>query len=207
LNNKDIINIFRDRKGCSIREFKKSAVVIPLVEKEGETHILFEVRALSLKSQPGDICFPGGKVDKGENYRDAAARELKEELGLEDKDFNILGEMDYFISPYGNMMFPFVAEVYKKPEKYNKSEVGHVFYVPLDFFLNSKPECHPMKVAPIFEENFPFHMIRGGREYKFSTAKLNQYFYKYKDYVIWGFTALILKGFIDVLKAEGGERE
>ena len=203
MNNNEVINIFKDRKGTSIREFRKSAVVIPLVEKCGSTHILFEMRALELKSQPGDICFPGGKVDEGENYREAAARELKEELGLEDKDFDIVGEMDYFISPYGNIIYPFVAEVYKEPEKYNESEVDHVFYVPLDYFLNNEPDCHPMRVGPIFEENFPFHMIRGGRKYKFSTARLNQYFYRYKDYVIWGFTALIVKGFIDILKEQG----
>ena len=200
MNNKEIINIFKDRKGSSIREFKKSSVVIPLVEIHGTTHLLFEVRALELKSQPGDICFPGGKVDKGENYKEAAARELKEELGLVDEDFHIVGEMDYFISPYGNIIYPFVAEVFKKPDNYSRSEVDHVFYVPLEYFLNNEPECHPMRVGPIFDEGFPFHMIRGGREYKFSTGRLNQYFYRYKDYVIWGFTALIVKGFIDLIK-------
>jgi 8-oxo-dGTP pyrophosphatase MutT (NUDIX family) len=203
LKRKDIIDIFRDRKGKPIRKFRKSSVVIPIVEKTGETYILFEMRALGLKSQPGDICFPGGKVDQGEGHREAAARELKEELGLEDKDFNIVGEMDYFISPYGNIMYPFVAELYKEPKDFNKDEVDHVLYVPMEFFLNNEPECYTMKVAPHLDENFPFHMIRGGREYKFTTEKLNQYFYKYKDYIIWGFTALIMKVFVDILKGEG----
>lgn len=200
----DIVNIFKDRKGKSIREFRKSAVIIPLIEKEGKLHILFEMRSLDLRSQPGDICFPGGMVDEGEDYKDAAARELKEELGVEDNDFNIIGEMDYFISPYGNIMYPFVAELYKEPEMYNRDEVDHVFCVPLEFFLHEEPQVYSMKIGPQFDENFPFHMIRGGKEYKFSTAKLNQYFYKYKEYVIWGFTALIIKSFIDIIKAEGG---
>ncbi|WP_163191582.1 NUDIX hydrolase [Clostridium thermarum] len=206
MKSKDIINIFKDRKGKSIRRFKKSSVVIPILEKDGETYILFEKRALSLRSQPGDICFPGGKLEQGEEYRQAAARELKEELGLEDKDFNIVGEMDYFISPYGNMLYPFVAELYKEPNNYNTDEVDHIFYVPLEFFLKNEPECYIMKVGPHLDENFPFHMIRGGRDYKFTTDNLNQYFYKYKDYVIWGFTALIMKVFTDILKNEGEDK-
>lgn len=39
----------------------KFAVLLPLIEKDGEIHILFEVRSLSMRRQPGEICFPGGK--------------------------------------------------------------------------------------------------------------------------------------------------
>ena len=63
-----------------------------------------------------------------------------------------------------------------------------------------------MRISPKFQEDFPFNMIRGGREYKFSTGKLNQYFYKYKEYTIWGFTALIVKRFIDIIKEEKGDK-
>ena len=123
MNNKEVTTIFKDRKGKSILEYKKSAVVIPLIEIDGETNIIFEVRSLKLRSQPGDVCLPGGKVDKDESVKGAAARELKEELLLEDEDFHIVGEMDYFISPYGNQMYCFVAELYKKPDSYNSEEV------------------------------------------------------------------------------------
>ena len=39
------------------------AVLVPLIEKDGEFHILFEVRSPKLKSQPGEVCFPGGAVE------------------------------------------------------------------------------------------------------------------------------------------------
>ena len=207
MNNKEVTTIFKDRKGKSILEYKKSAVVIPLIEIDGETNIIFEVRSLKLRSQPGDVCLPGGKVDKDESVKGAAARELKEELLLEDEDFHIVGEMDYFISPYGNQMYCFVAELYKKPDSYNSEEVDHIFYVPLQYFINNEPQCNTMSISPKFKEDFPFNMIRGGREYKFSTGKLNQYFYKYKEYTIWGFTALIVKRFIDIIiKEEKGDQ-
>ena len=45
----------------------QSAIVIPIIKVNDELHILFEVRALSLNNQPGEICFPGGKIEKNED--------------------------------------------------------------------------------------------------------------------------------------------
>ncbi|SCN25198.1 putative NUDIX hydrolase [Clostridium sp. N3C] len=205
LNNREVSSIFKDRKGKSIREYKKSAVVIPLIEIEGKTNLIFEVRSLKLRRQPGDICFPGGKVEKEENYKEAAARELEEELLLKEEDFNIVGEMDYFISPYGSEIHCFVAELNKKPDSYNSDEVDHIFYVPLQYLMENEPQCYTVKVGPQFQEDFPFHLIRGGKEYKFASTTLNQYFYRYKQYTIWGVTAQLVKRFTDIIKEEKGE--
>jgi len=49
--------------------------------------------------------------------------------------------------------------------------------------------------------NFPYHLIRGGENYKFHKGKLQQLFYQYEEYVIWGFTALMVKRFVDIIKA------
>src|SRR5690625_2585093 len=63
--------------------YREYAVLIPLIENENETHILFEIRSANLRSQPGDICFPGGKIDKEDRGpRHAAIRETSEELGI-----------------------------------------------------------------------------------------------------------------------------
>ncbi|MDP4091525.1 MAG: CoA pyrophosphatase, partial [Bacillota bacterium] len=142
MENKSVIDIFKGRKGKSIRPFKKSAVVILLLEKEDGYHILFEVRALNLKSQPGDICLPGGKVEEGEEYKETASRELKEELGYSDEDFQIIGEMDFFVSPYGSIIYPFVGEAFRMPDRFNNNEVEEVFSVPLEYFLKNNPICH-----------------------------------------------------------------
>lgn len=66
---------FQDRKAKPIGEFKRSSVMI-LLNKVGENiNIIFEVRALTLKNQPGDVCLPGGKIEKGESPLEAALRE------------------------------------------------------------------------------------------------------------------------------------
>ena len=50
------------------------AVLIPLIKKEDGYHVLFEVRAKHLNKQPGEVCFPGGKVEPGESTYEAAVR-------------------------------------------------------------------------------------------------------------------------------------
>ena len=47
-------------------KIRRAAVLVPLIQKGGEYHVVFEVRAGSLKTQPGEICFPGGAVERGE---------------------------------------------------------------------------------------------------------------------------------------------
>ena len=64
----------------------RSAVLIPLVQVDGEWHILFEVRSFTMRKQPGDISFPGGRIDSTDPSPLAAAlRETYEELGVDPK--------------------------------------------------------------------------------------------------------------------------
>ncbi|MCY6484639.1 CoA pyrophosphatase [Clostridium aestuarii] len=194
-----IRKIFNDRKIKPIGEYRKSAVMVLLVEENNELYIVFEKRALTLKHQPGDISLPGGMIEKNETSREAAVRETIEELNVKKSDIEVIGQMDYFISPYSSIMYPFIGQLHTKDIKPNKDEVEHIFTVPLKFFLENQPACHKFKIKPHFQEDFPFELIYGGKNYKFSTKEYNQYFYKYKDYVIWGFTALIIKSFVDTL--------
>ena len=58
------------------------AVLVPLVEGEEGLSLLYEVRARTLRSQPGEICFPGGRAEAGETPEECALREINEETGL-----------------------------------------------------------------------------------------------------------------------------
>lgn len=197
-----IYNIFSERPAGIIGNYKKSAVMILLAEKQGETFVVFEERAHTLRHQPGDICLPGGKLEEGETPKVTAIRETLEELSLELEDIEYIGEMDYFISPYGSIMYPFIAKLLKQEIEPNEYEVDHVFYVPLKFFLQNEPLLYNMEIGPHLNELFPYHLIKGGKDYKFSRGTLNQYFYEYDNHVIWGFTAMVVKSFIDILKRE-----
>lgn len=191
---------FKDREASISGTYKKNAVTILLLEEDGKTNIVFEVRSLSLRRQPGDICLPGGKVEKGETPREAAIRETMEELNLERDDIELIGDMDYIVTPYGFIMYPFVAKLNKGEIKPNKGEVDHIFKVPVEFFMENSPELFELTLMPKPSEDFPYDLIRNGKDYKFRIGKVPQYFYKYEDYIIWGFTAFIIKNFIEAIK-------
>lgn len=201
----DIKNIFKDREAKPIGKYKNSAVMILLCEDE-ENHdlnIIFEVRSNKLKTQPGDICLPGGMIEEDESPKEAAIRETMEELNLNKEDIEYIGDMDYFISPYGMFMYPFISKTKLEKIKPSKEEVDHIFTVPLKFFMENTPLLYELQIGAINKEGFPFHLINGGEEYKFRRGKLNEYFYEYDNYVIWGFTAQIIKTFIDIIKNNG----
>ena len=204
-NEKVVINminklerIFKDRIPKVIGEFDESAVMILLVEDASDLSIVFEVRALKLRSQPGDVCLPGGRVELDENPKETAIRETMEELNLKRDQIEILGDMDYYISPYGNILYAFVGILKYGEINPSEDEVDHIFKVPLNFFLETKPLLYNMNIGPLNQEGFPFHLINGGKDYKFRKGYLDQYFYEYNKHVIWGFTAQIIKSFIDI---------
>ncbi len=193
---------FQDRKAKPIGEFKRSSVMILLNEVGENINIIFEVRALTLKNQPGDVCLPGGKIEKGESPLEAALRETVEELNIDKEKIKIMGQMDYFISPYNFFMHPFVATVEDAVIVPNKEEVDHIFEVPIEFFLENSPTCYEVDIVPSIKGDFPFSLIKNGKNYKFGKGTIPEYFYQYEGKVIWGFTALIVKNFIDIIRDE-----
>ncbi|WP_105615730.1 NUDIX hydrolase [Vallitalea okinawensis] len=196
-----IINKYKNHYPDSMITYRESAVMILLKKVQEVWHIVFEVRAFHLNSQPGDICLPGGKRDLNETHKDTAIRETVEELGIDESGIQYIGAMDYLENPYGIRIYPHIGildnNVIMSP---NSDEVDHIFYVPLDFFIQEKPKGYNIKVGPVNFKDFPFDKIRGGKNYPFRTGNNTKYFYEYKDYIIWGFTADIIKYFTDSLK-------
>ncbi|MGA9287303.1 MAG: CoA pyrophosphatase [Anaerobacillus sp.] len=184
--------------------FFKFAVFLPLVEQNGELHVLFEVRAHTLRRQPGEVCFPGGKVDLNDiTPMDAAIRETCEELGVTRKDVTIMGELDFLVTSYQSIVYPFVGNIKSESElSSNPGEVEELFTVPLTHFINTPPERHDIRMHVKPDESFPFHLIPNGEEYNWSSSVMPEFFYYYKDYVIWGMTARILYHFIHLIQDE-----
>ena len=90
----------------------KYAVLLPLIEVENETHILFEVRSMSLRRQPGEICFPGGKIDPEDlDQKQCAIRETSEELGINEEDIVDVIPLDFMLSTTNNIIYPFIGTI------------------------------------------------------------------------------------------------
>lgn len=196
---KNIEDEFKYRKAVPIQKFKMAAVMILLEEIEDELYVIFQVRSSKLNKQPGDVCLPGGKIEEGETSFDAAIRETMEELQLSRNDFEVIGQMDYFVSPYGIIIFPYVAKANIRINNIGNAEVDHIFKVPILEFINKDPVLYKMEIGPINNENFPYHLINS-KVYKFSNGVLEEYFYSWNNYCIWGITAHIIKSFIDIIK-------
>lgn len=179
----------------------RSAVLIPLAQVQGEWHVLFEVRSLRLKSQPGDISFPGGRIDPDDPSPLAAAlRETHEELGVDPHTVTVLGELSPFVGFSSFVIYPFVAVLDYDQVSCNKDEVEEVFTVPVDWLLNYEPYMHLISFQPVTSPDFPYEKIMNGAGYKWRTRSLEEWFYDYGKYTIWGITARILKHFIETVK-------
>ncbi|SKA97680.1 ADP-ribose pyrophosphatase YjhB, NUDIX family [Caloramator quimbayensis] len=173
------------------------AVTIPLVNINGEENIVFEIRSRNL-SGAGEISLPGGKVEKYERKIDAAIRETCEELLLKEDNIEILSFADTAVTHYGKVIYTFIARI-KDANKINfsKDEVEKIIFIPLDFFIKTKPQVMKIKTTTNPLEEFPYDIGVTSKNYKWESTKLNVYFYKYENYVIWGLTAKIIHSFID----------
>ncbi|BCJ86346.1 NUDIX hydrolase [Effusibacillus dendaii] len=179
----------------------KSAVLLPLVERNGEWCVLFEERAHHLNRQPGEICFPGGRMDPDDvNPQMTAVRETCEELGLRPTDLEILGELDQVINQF-QMVQPFVGRIFDWERiQPDSNEVASVFFVPFDFLKHTEPDLHYVDLQMTPREDFPFEKIPNGRNYKWRKGQVPEYFYEYEGRIIWGLTARILHHFINLVR-------
>ena len=177
----------------------RSSVCIALVPGEEEYEILFEVRSRKILAQPGDICLPGGAIEEGETPEETALRETCEELLIEPEQVKIIAPFD--IMRAGNVIiYSYVAVLDNYRDTFSKEEVSETFRVPISFFLSETPDAYRVPYRPVFSEDFPFDRIEGGKNYKWRKMEKTTLFYQYKEYTIWGFTAMMIHAFSEMLK-------
>jgi peroxisomal coenzyme A diphosphatase NUDT7 len=182
--------------------FSTYSVLLPLVYINNEIHLIFEVRAFSLRRQPGEVCFPGGKNDETDkDHMETAIRETYEELGLKEGSISQVVPLDFIVSPYGNIIYPFVGVIDTINDmQVNHKEVDHIFTVPLTFFKQTKPDIHYVNARLEPEPGFPYDSIVGGKDYNWQIKRMEEFFYYFEDKVIWGLTARVVRHFIQVIE-------
>lgn len=156
------------------REVRQSAVLIPLLEVNHVLHVLLTKRAQHLKHHPGQISFPGGKVEPHDKSCIATAlREAEEEIGLSPENVQIIGQLDDYQTLTGFNIRPVVSLI-QPQEKYNidENEVAEVIFVPLQHFIEK--EQHITLMVERKQLSYPL------------------YFMPYQGHNIWGATAAIL---------------
>ena len=118
----------------------KSAVLVPITFENNSANIILTYRSAKLKDHAGQISFPGGRIDKKDlSPIDTAIRETKEEIGIEKKYINILGNLDNYVTGTGFQILPIIANVIGGYDiSINSKEVKSVFKLPMSILMNKK---------------------------------------------------------------------
>jgi len=173
----------------------KFAVMALITEKSGVPCFIYEKRALTLNRQPGEICFPGGRMEPGESPLNAAVRETCEELGISEKNIRVLGQADFVLTFYNTQIFPFVGVlegVKTEDIVVSPAEVDKIFTVPLDLFAQKPERRSQLTFSMAFPPDFPFELIPRGKEYRWGKPReYSELFYEFGGEIIWGLTARI----------------
>jgi 8-oxo-dGTP pyrophosphatase MutT (NUDIX family) len=127
-----------------VQATRPAAVLVPVVARPEPT-VLLTVRTPDLPSHPGQIAFPGGKIDPHDETPLAAAiREGEEEIGLDPRFVQPIGYLDLYLTFSGFRILPALVRVDPGFSlTVNPSEVVEAFEVPLPFLM--EPANHAQK--------------------------------------------------------------
>ena len=171
----------RERKVIDHLSFARAAVLVPLYKKGEDCHLLFTKRTDKVKYHKGEISFPGGVFDEEDSgLEKTALREAFEEVGIKEKDVQIIGVLDDIVTITEFIITPFVGLFpYPYPFKVSEIEIAELIEVPFSFFL--REDAYREKV-----------IFRTDQEELVDS-------FQYGNHIIWGATARILKQFLDLL--------
>ena len=159
-----------------------AAVLFLIIKRKNGLKVVLTKRSDELKHHPGQVAFPGGKLKLSqESPWLCALREAQEEIGLNPKIVQNIGEIQTHRTITGYEVKPFVGQVLVENVSFlpDEKEVAEIFEVPLEFILA--------------KENMTLHL----RE--IDGKKRGYYAIPYGPHYIWGATARIIKSFSDLI--------
>ena len=179
------------------------AVLVPLVERPEGLCLLYEVRADTLGRQPGEVCFPGGRLEPGEDAVSCALRETWEELAIPPRAVHILGRLDFIAHRAGFLMHAVAAKVDWEAVEHmhpGPDEVDETFLVPLEYLLTHPPMDLSYKLVPEPGPDFPYEQAGIPRDYAWRLGRETVPVYRWRDRVIWGLTGRITRNLLGYIR-------
>jgi 8-oxo-dGTP pyrophosphatase MutT (NUDIX family) len=162
----DTIELHRDPRITGEMDLRPAAVLAAITERE-RPGILLIHRPSNMRAHPGQVAFPGGKIDPGESPEQAALREAWEELGIRPEVVRVIGSSDRYHTWSGYEITPVIALVPPDLDIVpNPTEVAQWFEAPLDHVLD--PANHKLEWIdwegqphPVYEIRWHEHSIWG----------------------------------------------
>ncbi|MCD8007862.1 MAG: CoA pyrophosphatase [Clostridiales bacterium] len=192
----DIEQLFKTLPPAPEPTGRNAAVLVPLTQQEGEICVLLEVRAAALRHQPGEICFPGGGMEPGEDVAACVLREPEEEMGLTANQIDLIAPLPALRHSSGQRVEAVLGWVDGlEGLRLQREEVAEAFLLPLAWLQANPPKwatyatVAELDTAP--EELLPFlpHYRRERRTP----------IWVYQGHVIWGMTAKVLANLLETL--------
>lgn len=164
---------------------RDAAGLLLLFPVELKPHIVLTLRAGTLERHGGQVSLPGGAVDAGESFEDAARREAREEIGLNSAAIRILGALtpvDIHVS--GFRLHPIVAATSDRPTLTPAAgEVARILEVPLEHLTRPDIVSERIMTRDNLQVAVPAFLVDGVE--------------------IWGATAMVLAEFLAVMRRGG----
>jgi 8-oxo-dGTP pyrophosphatase MutT (NUDIX family) len=163
-------------------DFRRAGVLVLLFPHRSGLSVLLTVRTDSVEFHKGQVSFPGGMMEPGDNgIVETALRESREEIGLPSSGIEILGLLDDVPVPSKFIITPVVGYLTQQPApKPSTSEVAEIFNAPLKFFADDRNARSEERE------------LRG--------KKFPLWFYDYEERSVWGATAAILRNLTSIAR-------
>ncbi|MGE0712198.1 MAG: CoA pyrophosphatase [Planctomycetota bacterium] len=174
----------RPQRRVRLPGVRRAGVLVPLFVREGELQAWFTRRREDLAHHAGQVSFPGGRLEPGEEPLAAALREAEEEVGLSPASVRPLGALsELLVGVSGFVMSPWVGEVpADAPLTANPAEVARVFSVPLRQLVDPARTRYTRRPK----------LLRG--------VTYTIPYFEWEDELIWGATGKVL---VELLEALG----
>ena len=161
----------------------QAAVLILLHETSEDLNVIYCLRSNNLPTHAGEVAFPGGKrEEKDETLRETALREAQEEVNLELKDVEVLGEISSVQSRFGLSVTPYIGILKSNTLIADGKEIAEVFSVPLNFIKNN--------------------MQKEQKSENWDNKKVFFPFFEFENKMVWGLTAYMTVEFLKLLDIE-----